>query len=136
MVKLESQKKELGLGTNVFNKNVEYQGKTAWFQLILNLIFLRPGTYPSIPSMGVGIQDYDYEFIDDAKDNIRNAIESQVKTYLPDVPFVGAEVESVDYEGRTIMLITITLNDDGTIVAGAVASEVTNKLIDFDISWT
>ena len=72
---LEANKKELGLSTNVFNKATEYQGKTAWFQLILNLIFLRPGTYPSIPNMGVGLQDYEYEYIDDVKDNIRNKIE-------------------------------------------------------------
>lgn len=136
MTTLESNKKELGLGTNVFNKAVEYKGKTAWFQLILNLIFLRPGTYPSIPSMGVGIQDYDYEFLDDVKDNIRNDIEDQVKTFLPDVPLESVEIQSVDYNGHAIMLITITLNDNGQIVTGAVASEVTNKLIDFEISWT
>lgn len=136
MTTLESNKKELGLGTNVFNKAVEYKGKTAWFQLILNLIFLRPGTYPSIPSMGVGIQDYDYEFLDDVKDNIRNDIEDQVKTFLPDVPLESVDIQSVDYNGHTIMLITITLNDNGQIVTGAVASEVTNKLIDFEISWT
>ena len=33
------------------------------------------------------------------------------------------------------MLIVITLNDNGEYVTGAVASEITNKLIDFDISW-
>lgn len=136
MAKLESNKKELGLGVNVFNKAVEYKGKTAWFQLLLNLIFLRPGTYPSMPSMGVGIQDYDYEFIDDVKDNIRDAIDDQAKTFLPDVPLDNVEVQSVDYNGHTILLITLSLNDNGQIVTGAVASEVTNKLIDFEISWT
>nr|DAQ91424.1 MAG TPA: Baseplate wedge protein [Caudoviricetes sp.] len=132
---LEANKKELGLSTNVFNKATEYQGKTAWFQLILNLIFLRPGTYPSIPNMGVGIQDYEYEYIDDVKDNIRNKIEEQVSLFLPDVPLASVEVTSVEYEGKTILLIVISLDDNGQIVTGAVASEITNRLIDFDISW-
>lgn len=132
---LEANKKELGLSTNVFNKATEYQGKTAWFQLILNLIFLRPGTYPSIPNMGVGIQDYDYEYIDDVKDNIRNKIEEQISLFLPDVPLASVEVTSVEYEGKTILLIVISLDDNGQIVTGAVASEITNRLIDFDISW-
>lgn len=132
---LEANKKELGLSTNVFNKATEYQGKTAWFQLILNLIFLRPGTYPSIPNMGVGIQDYDYEYIDDVKDNIRNKIEEQVSLFLPDVPLASVEVTSVEYEGKSILLIVISLDDNGQIVTGAVASEITNRLIDFDISW-
>lgn len=132
---LEANKKELGLSTNVFNKATEYQGKTAWFQLILNLIFLRPGTYPSIPNMGVGLQDYEYEYIDDVKDNIRNKIEEQVNLFLPDVPLASVEVTSVEYEGKTILLIVISLEDNGQIVTGAVASEVTNRLIDFEISW-
>lgn len=132
---LEANKKELGLSTNVFNKATEYQGKTAWFQLILNLIFLRPGTYPSIPNMGVGLQDYEYEYIDDVKDNIRNKIEEQVNLFLPDVPLASVEVTSVEYEGKTILLIVISLEDNGQIVTGAVASEVTNHLIDFEISW-
>ena len=132
---LEANKKELGLSTNVFNKATEYQGKTAWFQLILNLIFLRPGTYPSIPNMGVGLQDYEYEYIDDVKDNIRNKIEEQVNLFLPDVPLASVEVTSVEYEGETILLIVISLEDNGQIVTGAVASEVTNHLIDFEISW-
>ena len=132
---LEANKKELGLSTNIFNKATEYQGKTAWFQLILNLIFLRPGTYPSIPNMGVGLQDYEYEYIDDVKDNIRNKIEEQVNLFLPDVPLASVEVTSVEYEGKTILLIVISLEDNGQIVTGAVASEVTNHLIDFEISW-
>ena len=132
---LEANKKELGLSTNVFNKATEYQGKTAWFQLILNLIFLRPGTYPSIPNMGVGLQDYEYEYIDDVKDNIRNKIEEQVNLFLPDVPLASVEVTSVEYEGKTILLIVISLEDNGQIVTGSVASEVTNHLIDFEISW-
>lgn len=132
---LEANKKELGLSTNVFNKATEYQGKTAWFQLILNLIFLRPGTYPSIPNMGVGLQDYEYEYIDDVKDSIRNKIEEQVNLFLPDVPLASVEVTSVEYEGKTILLIVISLEDNGQIVTGAVASEVTNHLIDFEISW-
>ena len=132
---LEANKKELGLSTNVFNKATEYQGKTAWFQLILNLIFLRPGTYPSIPNMGVGLQDYEYEYIDDVKDNVRNKIEEQVNLFLPDVPLASVEVTSVEYEGKTILLIVISLEDNGQIVTGAVASEVTNHLIDFEISW-
>lgn len=132
---LEANKKELGLSTNVFNKATEYQGKTAWFQLILNLIFLRPGTYPSIPNMGVGLQDYEYEYIDDVKDNIRNKIEEQVNLFLPDVPLASVEVTSVEYKGKTILLIVISLEDNGQIVTGAVASEVTNRLIDFEISW-
>ena len=132
---LEANKKELGLGTNAFNKPVEYTGYKAWCQLILNLLFLRPGTYPSIPEMGIGIQDYDYEFLDDVKENIQSNIEGQIKTYLPNIPLDSIELQSVDYNGRRILMIVINLIDNGQTVTSVVASEITNKLIDFEISW-
>lgn len=136
MATMEYEKKELGLNTNAFGKAVEYKGKKAWFQLILNLLFLRPGTYPSIPTMGIGIQDYEYEAIDDVKDNIQMNIQDQIKAFLPDIPLDSVELETVDYNGQAILLITINLIDDGQIVTGAIASETSNKLINFEISWT
>ena len=132
---MEANKKELGLGTNVFNKPVEYKGYKAWCQLILNLLFLRPGTYPSIPTMGVGIQDYEYENLDDVKDNIQANINTQIKAFLPDIPLDSVELQSIDYNGRKILMIVINLIDNGQVVTSVVASEVTNKLIDFEISW-
>lgn len=136
MATMEYEKKELGLNTNAFGKAVEYKGKKAWFQLILNLLFLRPGTYPSIPTMGIGIQDYEYEAIDDVKDNIQMKIQDQIKAFLPDIPLDSVEIDTVDYNGQAILLITINLIDNGQIVTGAIASETTNKLVNFEISWT
>ncbi len=132
---LESSKKELSLGINVFNKPTELSGPNAWSQLILNLLFLRPGTYPSQPSMGIGIQDYDYEFLDAAITKLDTEINSQIRIYLPDIPLDGVSVQSTIYNGKTILMIVIQLVVNGGIVTSVVASEVSNKIIDFDVSW-
>lgn len=132
---LESNKKELVLGTNVFSKPTELVGPKAWSQLILNLLFLRPGTYPSQPMMGVGIQDYEYEFLDDAISRLNSSINEQIRMYLPDIPLEGIEVKATDYNGRKILFIVIKLYDDGSVVTAVVAAELKNHIIDFDISW-
>ena len=50
-------------------------------------------------------------------------------------PHADNVILNVEYEGKTILLIVISLEDNGQIVTGAAASEVTNHLIDFEISW-
>lgn len=132
---LESNKKELVLGTNVFDKPTELNGPNAWAQLLVNLCFLRPGTYPSSPEMGIGIQDYDYEFIDTAISRLSEDIPAQCRQYLPDVPLESVEVKSTIVDNRDILIIIFHLYYNNTIISAAAAAEVTNKLIDFDISW-
>jgi len=132
---LESSKKELVLGVNVLNKPGERSGPAAWAQLILQLIFLRPGTYPSQPNMGVGIQDYDYEFVEVAVEKLNSIIPAQVAMYLADIPVDSIMVSSFEYQGKQIMMIQINLIDNGAVVSEVIAVEVKNKIIDFDISW-
>lgn len=132
---LESDKKELVLGINVFDKPTELIGPKAWAQLLVNLCFLRPGTYPSQPMMGIGIQDYEYEFIDAAIERLQEEIPAQARQYLPDVPLESVEVKSTIVNGRDILIIIFNMYYRNTIVSAAVAADVSNKIIDFDISW-
>lgn len=132
---LESRKSELVLGVNVLNKPGELVGPEAWTSLILKLLFLRPGTLPSIPEAGVGIDTYDYDFIDSAIEDLSDRIPAQLSTYLPDVPVESTSVTSQDYRGRKLLIVKIGLFVENTIVTSAVAMEVKRKIIDFDISW-
>lgn len=135
MPALESSKKELVLGLNVLNKPGERIGSNAWAQLILQLIFLKPGTYPSQPEMGIGIQDYDYEYLDVAIEKLNSIIQAQIAMYLPDVPVDTVSVSSFDYQERKIMMIQINLIDNGSIVTEVIATEIKNRIINFDVSW-
>lgn len=106
---LESNKKELQLSINNVNKPTELSGKEAWIQLITNLLFLKPGSFPSQPDMGIDISRYEYEFIDEAMSDIESRIYQQVTTYLPEVPFQQVDVSKVMMGGIPVVVIAITL---------------------------
>lgn len=132
----EPNKKELLLSTNVFNKPTELIGKDAWARLVLNLLFMRKGTFPSMPNMGVGIQDYQYEFLDTAINSLNFEIEDQINTYLPDLPVSSVNVTSTEVDGQTILILVINFTDKGTVDSTVVAAAVSGmRLVDFEISW-
>ena len=74
---MECNKVEPSLEINSFDKPKELSGVTAWSQLILNLLFLKPGTYPSMPEMGIGIETYQYDYLDETITELQAAIINQ-----------------------------------------------------------
>lgn len=133
---LESQKKELLLAINPFNKPAELIGKNAWSQLIMYLLFLEPGTYPSMPEMGIGIKQYDFSFMDDAIEELPSKINQQVSLFLPDVPLTNVDASKVVLDdGRVILLLVLTFSDNGNVDSTAIASTVKRSLLDFEPSW-
>ena len=135
---LESNKKELQLSINSFDNPTELTGIKAWSQLILQLIFMQPGTYPSLPEMGVGIEDYQYDFMDDVLSQLAADIIQQQRTYLSDIPLTAVTVEPRDVRGETIMLIMLTFDverGEQTSVIAVNASPKSRHFLDFDVSW-
>jgi len=54
--------------------------------MIHSLMFLVPGTYPDCPEMGIAIQDYQFEILDDNMiSKIRTKITDQINKYLPSI---------------------------------------------------
>lgn len=137
--KLESNKKELQLSINSFDRPTELLGPVAWSQLILNLLFMEPGTYPSMPDMGIGIENYEFEFLETALSSIRTDITTQQQKYLKDVPLDNVEVTTQQFKGDTILIIKLSFTDKGgnsTSTAIALNAEPTSKrYLEFDISW-
>lgn len=131
---LESSKTEILLGLNSFNKPGEVIGKNAWIKLITYLMYTKKGTYPSVPPMGIGIQQYDYEFMDKAISTLQTDIMEQVSTYLPSVPLQSVNVESIDIDSRKVLLITLTFIDNGTTDTAVIAAEAASNIINFEVS--
>ncbi len=136
---LESNKKELQLSINSFDNPTELTGIKAWSQLILQLIFMEPGTYPSLPEMGVGIENYQYDFLPDILSQLASSIIQQQRTYLSDVPLTGVTVEPREVNGEIIMLIQLTFDagregEQNSVIA-INASPKSRHFLDFDISW-
>lgn len=135
---LEKNKQELSLSINSFDNPTNLLGVKAWSQLMLNLTFLRKGTYPSQPEMGIDIQSYEYEYLDEAVQQLAGEILDQQQKYLPDIPLIDVTVTTTEYKGSPVLLINYIFREDNRNVASAVAIDMASKdrkFLDFDISW-
>lgn len=133
---LDSNKKETSLQINSFDKPNELTGVAAWSQLMLNLIFLKPGTYPSLPEMGVGIEDYQYDFFEEAVEALSSAITEQQKVFLPDVPLSGIKISKLDKNGQPILVIQLFFDTNDGVETSAIAINTSKRnFLDFDVSW-
>ena len=135
---LDYQKIECLLDVNIFDKPTELVGKEAWIQQIQHLLFLKKGTYPSNPELGIGIQTYDYAFIDDVISKLRDEITDQVRTYFPDMPFDSVVLVPRDHPTRREKILIMIFNfatDASNIETVVVASSVSNSRIDFEVSF-
>lgn len=131
----EAEKRELSLSTDLFDKPAELIGGSAWAQLVLELLFLEKGTYPSLPEMGIGIQNYEYDFMDAAILTLQEEIIAQCHQYLPEVPLSQVNLSSTEIDGKPILLIYLTFVYDGKVEQEAVAAITQHRIIDFDVSW-
>lgn len=132
-------KAELTFEINSFGKPLELSGVKAWTRNVLRLLFMEKGTMPSDPDMGCGITREMYHDIQTLKGTIRSQAESQIKQYLPDIPFLALNVYSEDElvpdggnPNVVYYMIAFQVNAS-EIKTVTVASKVTHKIIDFEI---
>lgn len=136
----EYQKAELTFEENPFNRPLELSGIEAWTRLVLRLMFMEKGTYPSDPDMGCGIKAEMYQDIDSIKTKVKNVVETQINKYLPDIPIyainVYSEDELVDGGSEHVVYYIITFQKSSNeIVTVKVPSRVINNIIDFEIRF-
>lgn len=108
----EEEKYELFLGMNNFNEPDYVKGKKAIAQLIYNLLFLVPGTYPSAPHMGIDIRSYLFDVLSDVLlEDLRELIRSQMELYIPDSNITISQVEkSLDtYSGKENLTLSFSM---------------------------
>lgn len=119
----EADYREYFLDIDEFNHPKVYTDADATYTLLVRLILLEPGTYPTRPEMGVGlVSKYRYSNSDDMF-QLQDDISDQITRFLPE--FTGAEVvTSFDAATKTIH-IAITIND---ITYEMVYSSDTNTL--------
>ena len=104
------QYSEFVLDIDEFSKPKVLTGPKAVVQKIINLILLKPGTYPTRPYMGVGlIENYRYTFTDDL-DRLQADINEQIQTYLPEFSAVRVELDT-SMEKNKILLINIIIDN-------------------------
>lgn len=96
---------EYFLGTNEFNRPSIWTDVDATYVLLIRLILLEPGTYPNHPRMGVGlVSRYRYAKADELN-NLKNDIQNQIATYLPQFSSIDVELTLTNTKDLYIQII-------------------------------
>ena len=95
---------------------------------ILTLLFGKPGFYPSIPSLGMNIQQYLYAFEDEFDtDALKAKLASQCKDFIEQISDGSFDIIKSDYNGQPLiifMIPTILTNTETNLLLGVT---LTNK---------
>jgi len=93
----ECLKNEFFLSIDNFGTVSSYNELTALARLIQRLIIMQPMSYPDDPDMGVGITNYEFEFMDSHTIGELNAkIRAQINKYIPNSNIGSVIVEVID----------------------------------------
>ena len=123
---------EPAFGLDSFRKPLVYEDWQVVAQSILIVLFGRPGFYPSIPQLGVHIQDLMYEKIDDIDtDNLRGILAHQLEVFSDIIQSDDMKIAIKNTTGgnpvliialpiytgdeRSAVAVTITATEDGGI---------------------
>ena len=73
------------------------EGILAYARILITLLFLKPGTYPNSPYMGIDIREYQFELMDnDSITAIEQQISEQLKQYIPQERNCSITLELLD----------------------------------------
>ena len=123
---------EPAFGLDSFRKPLVYEDWQVVAQSIIIVLFGRPGFYPSIPQLGVHIQDIMYEKIDDIDtDNLRGILAHQLEVFSDIIQSDDMKIAIKNTTGgnpvliialpiytgdeRSAVAVTITATEDGDI---------------------
>ena len=91
-----------------------YSGANAKVLAIKNLILARPGNYPETPSLGINIEKYQFDLLDDQTiTDIKNDMGHQIIKYIPDLDNVNIVVDKITEDNDTYLGISVSANTDG-----------------------
>ena len=123
---------EPAFGLDSFRKPLVYEDWQVVAQSIIIVLFGRPGFYPSIPQLGVHIQDLMYEKLDDIDtDNLRGILAHQLEVFSDIIQSDDMKIAIKNTTGgnpvlmialpiytgdeRSAVAVTITATEDGGI---------------------
>ena len=96
------------------------------------LLLGKPGFYPSMPHLGIDIQQYLYELEDDFDPQyLKSEIVAQCRDFLPFIKEGTFEISSTSYDGKLLLLFFLPSIDDKTdlpITVGVTTNESGNVL--------
>jgi hypothetical protein len=114
-------------GANVYNKPKVLTEPQTIVNNILTLLFGKPGFYPSIPSLGINIQQYLYTFDDDFDvDFLKSQLAIQCKDFVEQISDGSFDIVKSSYKGNPLLIFvipTIITNTSSNLLLGVTVNE-------------
>jgi len=116
---VDERKTELKFALNNFNQPDTVTELPGVAQKFLNLLLTKPGTYPDHPDLGVDIEQYQFDFLDEKTcTKIEDRIRKQVDTYMPDsgISMIIVRPQTDPATNRnTILGIAVSITNNGAL---------------------
>ena len=99
---------EPDFGVDNFNNPKMFNESETLVNNLLMLLFMKPGSYPSLPNLGIDITQYLYMFFDEINTNkIKNDIATQCVQFLDCIEAGTLDVQKVFYNNKPLLLIIL-----------------------------
>lgn len=107
-------------GVDAYNRAKILDESRTTVNNILTILFGKPGFYPSIPRLGMDIQQYLYTFEDEIDTTyLKSKLASQCSDFMDNIADGSFDIIKTTYEGQPLLIFVIP-----TII-----SNVTNSLL-------
>ena len=82
---------------------------------VFRLIMLEPGTFPTHPTLGVGlVSRWRFRDVDTIKSSLASTIEAQLKDFMPQLIDPQVTVTIVNNNNKNIINLSVTVNGELT----------------------
>ena len=100
-------------GINDFNQPKIQSPKESIINDILMILFGKPGFYPSIPTLGIDISKYLYEFEDEiSTDLLKDELSEQCSELVEGLQTGDIDIVITEYKGNAMLIFVLPIIDD------------------------
>lgn len=104
-------KSEMDFGLDNFQQPKKLNAKDSIAQVIINLLLMRPGNMPSLPHIGININQYLYVLEEDLDaDKLKEDIYSQCSELLSYISLGEVKVFIAPHEGENLLIISVPIS--------------------------
>ncbi len=111
--------KDVDFELDEYGKMKEYTGANATVLAIRNIILSKKGNFPFTPDLGLNVEEYMFEQMDDITINhLKSELNRQINKYVPDINGVIVDVRRVEstdeeYPYETIGITVSAIDTNG-----------------------
>lgn len=110
---MAQNKRNPAFGVNDYNEPKVLSEKESLVADIMMILFGKPGFYPSIPTLGMDLSQYMYDFDDEVSvDTLKDQLAEQCGELVDDIQSGDLDVVATEYKGNLMFIFVLPIIDD------------------------